>query len=93
MDVSKRNYIFAYRKQPNTNAMRAIEFKTKIRENTILIPRRLQSELIIRHDKNIRVVVFIEDSDVYDEKAYRQVAKSQFLKGYADSDSIYEWIK
>jgi len=73
--------------------MRAIEFKTKIRENTILIPRRLQSELIIRHDKNIRVVVFIEDSDVYDEKAYRQVAKSQFLKGYADSDSIYEWIK
>jgi hypothetical protein len=70
--------------------MRAIEFKAKIRENKILIPRKMQSELIAKHDKNVRVVVFIEDSDVYDEKAYRQVAKNQFLKGYANSDSIYD---
>jgi hypothetical protein len=70
--------------------MRAIEFKTKIRENKILIPRRIQSELIARHDNNVKVVVFVEDSDVYDEKAYRQVTKSQFLKGYANSDSIYD---
>ena len=25
----------------------------------------------------------------YDAKRYRQMTKSQFLKGYADSDSIY----
>ena len=68
--------------------MRAIEFKSKIRENKILIPRKMQSELIAGCQKNVRVVVFVEDTDVYDEKAYRQVAKSQFLKGYADSDSI-----
>jgi hypothetical protein len=70
--------------------MRAIEFKTKIRENKILIPRRMQTELTARQDKNVRVVVFVEDSDIYDEKAYRQVTKSQFLKGYANSDSIYD---
>jgi len=70
--------------------MRAIEFKTKIRENKILIPRRIQSELIDGHDKKIRVVIFVEDSDIYDEKTYRQIAKSQFLNGYADSDSIYD---
>jgi hypothetical protein len=70
--------------------MRAIEFTSKILENRILIPRRIQSELLARHDKSIRVVVFLEDSDVYDEKAYRQLTKSQFLKGYAGSDSIYD---
>ena len=70
--------------------MRAIEFKSKIRENRILIPRRIQSELTVGHEKNVRVVVFVEDSDVYDEKSYRQMAKTQFLKGYADSDSIYD---
>ena len=28
--------------------------------------------------------------DSYEEKAYRQITKSQFLKGYADSDAIYD---
>ena len=74
----------------NLKAMRAIEFKSKIRENRILIPRRIQSELIAGYDKSVRVVVFVEDSDIYDEKTYRQMAKAQFLKGYADSDSIYD---
>jgi len=70
--------------------MRAIEFKSKIRENRILIPRRMQPQLAVEHDKNVRVVVFVEDSEVYDEKACRQMTKNQFLKGYADSDSIYD---
>ena len=70
--------------------MRAIEFKSKIRENRILIPRRMQPEFVSRPDKNIRVVVFVEDTDVYDEKAYRQMTKSQFLKGYSASDAIYD---
>ena len=70
--------------------MRAIEFKSKIRENRILIPRKIQSELITGRDKSVRVIVFMEDSDTYDEKTYRQITKTQFLKGYADSDSIYD---
>jgi len=70
--------------------MRAIEFKSKIRENKILIPRRIQPELNTVYDKSIRIVVFVEDSDVYDEKAYRNMTKSQFFKGYADSDSVYD---
>ena len=70
--------------------MRAIEFKSKILKNKILTPRRMQAELITESNKSIRVVVFVEDSEVYDEKSYRHLAKSQFLKGYADSDSIYD---
>jgi hypothetical protein len=70
--------------------MRAIEFKSKIRGNTILVPRKMQSELLVEGDKNVRVVVFLEDTEVYEDKAYRQMTKSQFLKGYADSDAVYD---
>ena len=71
--------------------MRAIEFMSKIQENRILIPRKLQSEMFARADKGVRVIVFLEDPEVYEEKAYRQLTKKQFLKGYADSDAIYDY--
>jgi hypothetical protein len=70
--------------------MRAIEFNSKISGNTILIPRKMRTELFNRPDKRVRVVVFLEDSDVYDERSYRQMAKNQFLKGYAETDSVYD---
>jgi len=70
--------------------MRAVEFKSKIRDNKILIPRKVRQELITEQDEDVRIVVFVKDSDVYDEKAYRQATKVQFLKGYADSDSVYD---
>ena len=55
----------------------------------MMLPRRIQPKLIAGKYKKVRVVVFVEDSDIDDEKIYRQMAKSQFLKGYADSDSVY----
>lgn len=70
--------------------MRAIEFKSKIKDNRILIPRKIQQELIAEQDKNVRIVIFVKDSDVYDERAYCQMTKSQFLKGYADSGAVYD---
>jgi len=50
----------------------------------------MRSELLDRSDKTVKVVVFMEDAEIYDERAYRQMTKNQFLKGYADSDSIYD---
>jgi hypothetical protein len=70
--------------------MKAIEFKSKIRENRIIIPRRLLPELISGYDKSVRVVVFWEDTEVYEDEAYRMTTKKQFLDGYADSDSVYD---
>jgi len=68
--------------------MRAIEFKSKIRKNQILIPRRNRTDLFVGSDTPVRVIIFVEEPE---EKAYRQMTKSQFLKGYADSDSIYDY--
>jgi len=70
--------------------MRAVEFKSKIKDNRIVIPRRVMQELVAEQDKSVRIVLFLKDSDVYDDKAYRQMTKTQFLNGYADSDTIYD---
>lgn len=70
--------------------MRALEFKSKIKNNQIQIPTGIQSELKTNQDKDIRVIVLIDDSEIYDDTIIQQSTKSQFLKGYADTDSIYD---
>lgn len=70
--------------------MRAIEFKSKIKNNRILIPAALQSELYTNPDKDIRVIVLIDDAEPYDDLVFQQSIKKLFLKGYSESDSIYD---
>lgn len=70
--------------------MRALEFKSKIKNNQILIPAKIQSELKTKQDKDVRVIVLVDDSDIYDDSIFQQTTQSQFLKGYADADSIYD---
>jgi bifunctional DNA-binding transcriptional regulator/antitoxin component of YhaV-PrlF toxin-antitoxin module len=70
--------------------MRAIEFKSKIKDNQIKIPAKLQSELHSKEDKDVRVIVLIDDSERSDDYIIRRVAQNQFLQGYADTDSVYD---
>ena len=41
--------------------MRAIEFKSKIRNNRIQIPKELQPELSSTGESNVRIMIFLED--------------------------------
>ncbi|NOX87247.1 MAG: hypothetical protein GXO86_15040 [Chlorobi bacterium] len=70
--------------------MKALEFRSKIKGNQILIPTAIQKELITNDEKKIRVIVLFEDPEVNDETLFREAAEKYFLKGYADSDSIYD---
>jgi hypothetical protein len=70
--------------------MRAIEFKTRIKNNQIRIPVRVRSEIKINPDKNVRVILFIDDTEVYDKLVFKSVAAEEFLNGYAPSDSVYD---
>ena len=70
--------------------MKALEFKSKIKNTQIHIPIKIQSELKTNQNKDIRVIVLIDDSEIYDNMIFQQSTKSQFLEGYADSDSIYD---
>jgi hypothetical protein len=73
--------------------MRALEFNSKIKNNQILIPAKFHSELKTKQDKDVRVIVLVDDSDIYDDLVFQQVSQSQFLQGYAETDSIYFCIK
>lgn len=70
--------------------MRALEFKTRIKNNKIIIPEKIQSELKTKPDKDVRVIVLFDDTDSYDDVIFKQNTQSQFLNGYSASDSIYD---
>ena len=70
--------------------MRAIEFKSKIKNNQITIPSKVQSEVNFKQDKNVRVIVLIDDSESADDYIFQKTAQSRFLQGYSDSDSVYD---
>ena len=71
--------------------MKALEFKSKIKENQISIPKKLQSELNTNRHKNVRVIVLVDETEVIEEdEFFEETIQDQFLKGYADSDSIYD---
>jgi hypothetical protein len=68
--------------------MKAVEFKSRIINQQILIPFELQSQL--KTNKDIRVIVLIDEPDAYDDLTFQQMAQEQFLKGYSDADSVYD---
>ena len=70
--------------------MRAIEFETRLRDNQILIPAKIQSKLKDASEKEIRVMILIEDADIYKEQIFSKANRDHFLEGYAASDSIYD---
>jgi cupin superfamily acireductone dioxygenase involved in methionine salvage len=70
--------------------MRAIEFNTKAMKNHILIPENVQSEFNMINNATFKVIVLFEDSDLFDEKAFKDKALESFLSGYSESDSVYD---
>lgn len=70
--------------------MKALEFKSKIIKGQIQIPSDIDLRLIKGQDKDVRVIVLIEDLEYNQDYAFKQIARDQFLKGYSDSDSIYD---
>jgi DNA-binding transcriptional regulator/RsmH inhibitor MraZ len=70
--------------------MKAIEFKSKLSKNRILIPKKIQSELQDTKEKDVLVILLFDDSDMNVDLDFKKIVAEQFAKGYADSDSIYD---
>ena len=70
--------------------MKALEFKARIKNNSIQIPLRIQSELKPNQDRDVRVIVLIDDSEKNDDLIVKEAAAAHFLQGFAESDSIYD---
>jgi len=66
--------------------MKTLEFETEVsEEHTLKIPPYLAQQVEVRQP--VRVILLVGDGD---EQDWRRLAAEQFLKGYSDSDTIYD---
>ncbi len=70
--------------------MKAVEFESELLDNTIRIPENFQLELSSSKDKHVRVIVLIDEFETNEESEFKNIASAQFLKGYDETDSIYD---
>jgi hypothetical protein len=68
--------------------MKAVEFKARMKNKSIRIPDNLSSELF--DNKDVRVILLLEEAENQEGKDFRTLSQNQFLSGYSDSDSIYD---
>jgi hypothetical protein len=69
--------------------MKAIEFTTRLTRNSIRVPANYKLEIESNIGKNARVILLFDDSDSNSENNLKNHVAEEFLKGYADSDNIY----
>lgn len=69
--------------------MKAVEFEARVNPDHMLpIPSSLAAELPT--GQTVRVLVLLPDSS--EDADWNRLATEQFLKGYADSDAIYDQL-
>lgn len=56
--------------------MRELEFKSKIENNQILMPHKIQSELNSQKSIKVKVIVLIEDVDTNEDAVFQQTTQS-----------------
>lgn len=67
--------------------MKAIEFTSQVRNNNIQVPQHLSSKL--SESKKLRIIVLYEEDDP-EEADFQNLSQEQFIRGYSESDSIYD---
>jgi len=70
--------------------MKAVEFTTKLRDNKIQIPKKLHKQVTTSKNKDVRVIVLMDEQNQKEKDDFQNLSKEQFLKGYAKTDSIYD---
>ncbi|MHB1424121.1 MAG: hypothetical protein ACYC3I_13170 [Gemmataceae bacterium] len=69
--------------------MKALAFDAKVNpDNTLPIPTSVAAEL--PSGQVVRVLVFLPDSS--EDADWERLTAEQFLKGYAESDAIYDQL-
>jgi hypothetical protein len=69
--------------------MKQFEFDSRLDTNaTIKVPHELAAQLTA--GQSVRVVVLVPGTD--EETAWADLTAEQFLRGYADSDAIYDQL-
>ena len=72
--------------------MKAIEFTTILEASKIQFPELVLKDIQASIGKNARVILLIDEPDLYEEKSFRNLAEEQFFKGYSEADTIYDKV-
>lgn len=70
--------------------MKALEFKTQLKNNRIEIPKNLHKLVNTSKNKDVRVILLMDEPDQNENDDFKNLVREQFLKGYAKTDSIYD---
>ncbi len=69
--------------------MKALEFEGRLEpDGTLVVPREVAA--LLPPGQPVRVLLLVQDRD--EEHAWNELAAEQFLKGYADTDAIYDHL-
>lgn len=69
--------------------MKTLEFESELGTDANLrVPENLAAQ-IPKHEP-VRVIVLIPEND--DDETWRRLTHEQFLRGYSESDSIYDAV-
>jgi len=69
--------------------MKALEFEARLdTADNLRVPENLAAQ--IPKEESVRVIVLVPESN--EDEAWRQLAQREFLRGYSESDSIYDAI-
>ena len=68
--------------------MKAVEFKTKLKHQSIRVPDKFRSA--INENKDVRVIILFDEDNSADTDDFKNLVNEQFLEGYSDSDSVYD---
>jgi len=63
--------------------MKAIEFKSSIKNKKITIPKNIDENMFT--DRDVKVIILFEEKS----DSFKELTASQFLAGYDDVDAIY----
>jgi mannose-6-phosphate isomerase-like protein (cupin superfamily) len=70
--------------------MKALEFEAQLNpDRTLTVPPEVAQQL--PQELSIRVILLIPESP--SEQAWKRLTTEQFLKGYAESDAIYDKLQ
>jgi len=72
----------------NLKEMKAVEFKAKIKNRLIKVPKNIGPDL--SEGKELRVIILQEETGTQSHNSFKQLSEKQFLAGYTDSDSVYD---
>ncbi len=73
--------------------MKTFAFKSKLENNKVPVPEHLFAELEEMNNREVRVILLMEEPDEFDDEAFNDFA-SQFFSKYANNlDAVKKLLK